>query len=73
EVLGMLLEEFDTEKYERTIRGEGREEGIKEGIRCSIEILQETGQPRDYAKKKVMEKYAVSEEEAEQEFQQHWK
>ena len=77
EVLGMLLEEFDTEKYERTIRGEGREEGlkegIKEGIRCSIEILQETGQPRDYAKKKVIEKYAVSEEEAEQEFQQHWK
>ena len=27
EVLGMLLEEFDAEKYERTIRGEGREEG----------------------------------------------
>ncbi len=31
EVLGMLLEEFDAEKYERTIREEGREEGIKEG------------------------------------------
>lgn len=31
EVLGMLLEEFDAEKYERTIRGEGREEGRKEG------------------------------------------
>lgn len=31
EVLGMLLEEFDAEKYERTIRGEGREEGLKEG------------------------------------------
>lgn len=29
EVLGMLLEEFDAEKYERTIRGEGREEGKK--------------------------------------------
>ena len=27
EVLEMLLEEFDAEKYERTIRGEGREEG----------------------------------------------
>lgn len=32
EVLGMLLEEFDAEKYERTIRGEGREEGRKEGL-----------------------------------------
>lgn len=28
EVLGMLLEEFDVKKYERTIREEGREEGI---------------------------------------------
>ena len=27
EVLGMLLEEFDAEKYEKTIREEGREEG----------------------------------------------
>ena len=26
----MLLEEFDVEKYERTIREEGREEGIRE-------------------------------------------
>ncbi len=32
EVLGMLLEEFDAEKYERTIRGEGKEEGRKEGV-----------------------------------------
>lgn len=28
----MLLEEFDADKYERTIRMEGREEGIQEGI-----------------------------------------
>lgn len=27
----MLLEAFDAEKYERTIRDEGREEGLKEG------------------------------------------
>ncbi len=31
EVLGMLLEEFDAEKYERTIRGESWEEGREEG------------------------------------------
>ena len=31
EVLGMLLEEFDAEKYERTLREEGREEGREIG------------------------------------------
>jgi hypothetical protein len=33
EVLGMLLEEFDVEKYERTLRKEGREDGFKDGLR----------------------------------------
>ena len=28
----MLLEEFDVDKYERTIRQEGMEEGMKQGI-----------------------------------------
>ncbi len=31
EVLGMLLEEFDVEKYERTMREDGRIEGIQQG------------------------------------------
>ena len=31
EVLGMLLEEFDVKKYERSLREEGREEGIEVG------------------------------------------
>lgn len=31
EVLGMLLEEFDVKKYERSLREEGREEGRQEG------------------------------------------
>lgn len=39
EVLGMLLEEFDAEKYERTIRGEGWEEGREEGIEEGIERM----------------------------------
>lgn len=30
EVIGMLLREFDVEKYERTIREEGREAGLVE-------------------------------------------
>ena len=33
EVLGMLLEEFDVEKYERTIKKEGYEEGHVSGLR----------------------------------------
>ena len=77
EVLGMLLEEFDAEKYERTIREEGREEGRGEGltigIRCSIEILREFHQSRDETKKKLIEKYAISENEAERELQLYWK
>ena len=32
EVLGMLLDEFDVKKYERSLREEGREEGRKEGL-----------------------------------------
>lgn len=31
EVLGMMLEEFDAGKYERTLRAEGKEEGRQEG------------------------------------------
>ena len=37
EVLGMLLEEFDVDKYERTIKAEGREEGREEGIEIGAE------------------------------------
>ncbi len=68
EVLGMLLEEFDAEKYERTLRSEGREEGL----RCSIEIMQETNVSRNLAKRKLMEKYFLSEEEAEGKLLLYW-
>lgn len=77
EVLGMLLEEFDVEKYERTIRLEGREEGIKKGredaLCCMIEILRETDVPRNCVKKKLIEKYSLSEDEAEQTLSLYWK
>ena len=46
EVLGMLLEEFDVDKYERTIRKEGMEEGIKQGIEQGIEQGQALGVER---------------------------
>lgn len=35
EVLGMLLEEFDVDKYERTIRKEGIEQGLELGVERS--------------------------------------
>lgn len=69
EVLGMLLEEFDVKKYERTLRGEGREEGI----RLTLEILQESDFSREYARRKLEEKYSLSENEAEQKLLLYWK
>lgn len=81
EVLGMLLEEFDVEKYERSLKKEGREEGIREGIeqgieqgiRCMVEALQEAGQTREYAVSKVVEKYALSEAEAVRSVDRYWR
>ena len=35
EVLGMLLEEFDVDKYERALRAEGREEGMRQVARIN--------------------------------------
>ena len=41
EVVGMLLTEFDAEKYETTIREEGREEGRQEGRQEGVRIEKE--------------------------------
>lgn len=40
------------------IPDKGPSEGREEGLRCSIEIMQETNFLRDSAKKKLMEKYS---------------
>ena len=32
EVMGMILHEFDQEKYERTVRSEGYEDGFSDGV-----------------------------------------
>lgn len=85
EVLGMLLEEFDVKKYERTLRSEGLEEGmelgrkqgieqgIEQGIRCMVEVLRETGQSKTYVTDKIAEKYALSRAEAEEKCLLYWK
>ncbi len=49
EVLGMLLEEFDAEKYERTIRSEGREEGEAKVNRLGL-LLTEAGRSNEFLK-----------------------
>lgn len=41
EVLGMILEEFDKDKYERTIRSEGREEGEERANKLIIALLEQ--------------------------------
>ncbi len=41
EVLGMLLEEFDVDKYERTIRMEGVEEGIERSNRLTRILIEQ--------------------------------
>lgn len=47
EVLGMLLEEFDVEKYERTIRAEGHEEGLEAVNKLGI-LLTKAGRSGDF-------------------------
>lgn len=73
EVLGMLLEEFDVEKYERTMKREGQEEGIEQGLCMMIESLQESGQTRQYTVNKVAEKLEIPEKEAELKVEKYWK
>lgn len=81
EVLGMLLEEFDVKKYERTLKNEGREEGIEigrkqgieQGICCLVEVLQENGQSKSYVIDKIAERYALPQPEAEERVKRYWK
>lgn len=66
EVLGMLLEEFDEEKFVRTMREEGR-------WQATIEILQEMNQSKEFVRAKLIEKYALSERDADEMLRQFWK
>lgn len=85
EVLGMLLEEFDVEKYERTLKREGIDEGIEQGIeqgkeqgkeqglRIMVETLQEIGLTRDETFSRIAEKFALSEVETKAKVEKYWK
>ncbi len=70
EVLGMLLEEFDVEKYERTLRKEGKEEGEVKVNKLGI-LLTEAGRSNDFLRslsdrelqKKLFVEFGLEEEE----------
>lgn len=74
EVLGMLLEEFDVKKYERTLRAEGKEEGIEivreetrnEAIDKLISALKDLAISDEEIKKQLMKQYSLSNKEAEE-------
>ncbi|MCM1105197.1 MAG: hypothetical protein NC409_13970 [Clostridium sp.] len=50
EVLGMLLEEFDVKKYERSLREEGMEEGIERGREQGRKEGREEGREEESAR-----------------------
>lgn len=56
EVLGMLLEEFDADQYERTIRMEGVEQGIEQ-LSALTSILLEQNRQQDLKRALKDKKY----------------
>lgn len=77
EVLGMLLEEFDVEKYERTLKEEGKEEGRNEGIELGIRALVNTcfylGASEEQTINSLMTEFSLSHETAESYYQKYSK
>lgn len=71
EVVGMFLEEYDAELYEKTLREEGRREGCKEGSRMMAELakrLRADDRMEDFWKaaedeklcRKLLEEYGIN-------------
>ena len=77
EVVHMLLETFDKELHEKTLRKEafedGYNEGRKTGIRNLITTLREVDFPRETILEKLKEKYGLSLEEAKSYLDKYWK
>lgn len=72
--------EWEKEKSREEGRAEGREEGRAEGraevravIGIFVEILQETGADREDIRRKLTEKYEITEETAEGYLEKYWK
>ena len=81
----MILETYDKELHDKTLRREGYEdgyskgkstrylEGINDGIRQLISTLQEVSIPRESTLLKLQEKYDLSQEDAEKYMAEYWK
>ena len=81
----MILETYDKELHDKTLRREGYEdgysqgkttgylEGINDGIRQLVSTLQDINFSRENTLLKLQEKYELSPEEAEKYMAEYWK
>ena len=72
EVIQMILETYDKELHDKTLRNEGQEEERENGIRQLLSALYELNIPKDTALQKLKEKYPLSENEAENYLAEYW-
>ena len=81
EVIQMILETYDKELHDKTLRSEGYENGKTEGISSEREngilqllsALQELNISRQDAYIKLQEKYSLSEKDAGKYMDKYWK
>ena len=73
----MILETYDKELHDKTLRHEGYEDGYLEGITAGISnlisTLQELHLSREGTLSKIKEKYDLSPEDAESYMLKYWK
>ena len=77
EVIQMILETYDKELHDKTLRHEGYEDGYLEGITAGISnlisTLQELHLSRAETLAKIQEKYDLSAEDSENYMSKYWK
>ena len=74
EVVSMVLTTFDREVYERDLKEDAYEEGYLTGaIKTCIETYQELAATREVTVKRIMEKFSLSDSEAEKYMEEYWK
>ena len=73
EVIQMILETYDEELHNKTLKQEGYLEGLNTGICNLISTLQELNLSREKTLAKIQEKYDLSPEDAESYMLKYWK
>ena len=69
----MILETYDEELHNKTLKQEGYLEGLNTGICNLISTLQELNLSREKTLAKIQEKYDLSPEDAESYMLKYWK